>query len=85
MKSPTSGLIKVMNRALITSEIQVGLERKFQWVWDWKVFEKGGDFVAQFLDVSKIEILEGFVEFKLKGTDAYVKIVKDVTKVVPKG
>jgi hypothetical protein len=59
--------------------------QQFQWDWTWKVVEKGKDFVVQFPSVEKFAMIMGFDEFKLKGAQAYIKVVSATKKVVPKG
>jgi hypothetical protein len=59
--------------------------QQFQWNWTWKVVEKGRDFVVQFPYVENLSMLMEFDEFKLKGTNAYIKVVSATKTVTPKG
>jgi hypothetical protein len=47
--------------------------------------EKGKYFVVQFPLVEKLAMLMNFDEFKLKGTQVYIKVVIATKKVFPKG
>jgi hypothetical protein len=47
--------------------------------------EKGNDFVVQFSSSEKLKMMMEFEEFKLKGTNAYIKVSNVNKKVLPVG
>jgi hypothetical protein len=47
--------------------------------------EKGADFVVQFPSSEKLKMMMEFDEFRLKGTNAYIKVTNINKKVMPVG
>jgi hypothetical protein len=74
-KVSTLGLIHAVWRS--DAAVSVGL--------DMERVEKGKDFMVQFPSVEKLSMLMDFEEFKLKLTNAYMKVASATKSVSPKG
>lgn len=74
----TLGLIRVMSGDLDADSLKRGLALHFRGEMNWQVTVKGKDFVVVFPDADKLELLTGFDDFKLKGSNAYIKVAKAV-------
>jgi hypothetical protein len=85
VKDSTLGLIQVVKGHLIATSLYGGLIQQFQWQWTWKVVEKGADFIVQFPSSEKLKMMMEFDEFRLKGTNAYIKVSNVNKKVLPVG
>ncbi|KAM0922239.1 hypothetical protein ACQ4PT_006333 [Festuca glaucescens] len=79
------GLIQVVIGSLTVQQLSEGLGRQFQCQWAGNIVEKGQDFMVQFPSVEKLKFLMGFDEFRLKGTNAYIKVTSATKKVEPSG
>lgn len=51
-----------------------GLPRQYDKKYEWNVARGGHNFVVQFPSLEKLEMLRGFEEFKLKCSNAYIKV-----------
>jgi hypothetical protein len=85
VKDFTLGLIQVVRGHLTAASLYGGLIQQFQWQWTWKVVEKGNDFVVQFPSSEKLKMMMEFEEFRLKGTNAFIKVSNVNKKVLPVG
>jgi hypothetical protein len=85
VKDSTLGLIQVVKGHLTATSLYGGLIQQFQWQWTWKVVEKGPDFVVQFPSSEKLKMMMEFDEFRLKGTNAYIKVTNVNKKMLPVG
>lgn len=79
------GLVQVVNGKITADALKMGLTCQFPWGREWEVTPKGEDFLVQFPNNEKLEMMIGVDEFKLKGSNAYIKISRVVSDEIPVG
>lgn len=84
-KTSTLGLIQVTQGHVYPSMLQEGLASQFPWQWRWNVTKQGNGFLVPFPSAETLGMLVEFEDFKLRGSNSYIRILRAESVIKPKG